>query len=304
MLPQIEFFDIRPFIIKVHELAGQEDTRLFDLSGNVNPSDPNTLTMLMLRQARFTLLSGLYICSGTEGPSSDWVPEMMLTVAQLNRNLLDVLFNLIFLFENPIDHAPWYLKAGWRDAALELERLRLEFGDLPGSKEELTRRDQQLAEDALRLRLTNEEWKNPKLVSAWPSPSNMISYRLTKFSARPPHREVIRYLYDHFFVQFSWAAHAHYFGFRRTASILFRANLLPDQRSVVERVHIPALRGSAAELAALFFLCITTEIDLQYQFGLASQLFKCWEEIMSFPTSIAVQAQLVYTKGYKDRPTR
>jgi hypothetical protein len=48
--------------------------------------------------------------------------EFALSAAPLNRSILDIVFNSVFLLEDPASRFRWLVKAGWREQKVEYER--------------------------------------------------------------------------------------------------------------------------------------------------------------------------------------
>lgn len=291
--------DLKPLVIELDSLAGEADSKLFD-TGKGNPSHPITLITLMLRQMRFTLLSGLYLNFGQESPPSDWAAEMTLSWPMLNRNLLDLLCNLVFILEEPHSRVPWFRKSGWRDAALNLQQLQGEYGTSMELKQRLEDLAKWVSIYADELGLSQDERNNPKKIPVWQTVGTMADYEIKANMKRPPQRDLIHFLYHWYFRQYSWTAHGQWYGLLRNGAILLRRNLLPAQREAVDH-DLPVLQSIEIERAVLFFLSAVTEIDLHFMFGLAPKLFSLWSRILALPIVSAFEAAQIYEKGYKRR---
>jgi len=292
--------DLRPLVIELDALAGEEDSKLFD-RGEGKQSHPVTLITLILRQMRFTLLTGLYITSGQEGETSDWIAEMTLSWPMLNRTLVDLLCNLVFILEEPVSRVPWFKKSGWRDAALNLQQLKDGFGNSIELKQGLEDLAKWVSQYADELGLSPDERQYPKKqIPEWIGIGKMAGYKISSSIRRPPQRDLIHFIHQWYYPQYSWTAHGQWYGFLRNGAFLLRSRLHPEQREQIDN-DIPLRTGWEAERAVLFFLAAVTEIDLCFKFGLAPRLFSLWHRILALPLPSAFEGAMIYEKGYKRR---
>lgn len=95
------------------------------------------LFVMYTRAARQTLLSALYLC-GDFPPDPRRKPEFCVSLAPVNRSLLDSLFTIIFILEDAPNRCEWFYEASWRETRLEQDRLVAEYGQLPEWKTWLT----------------------------------------------------------------------------------------------------------------------------------------------------------------------
>ena len=159
--------------------------------------------------------------------------EFALSAAPLNRSILDIIFNTVFLLEDPDSRLQWFAKAGWREQKVEYERLKADFGHLPDWSDWLERVYGQLLPIGVKvLQLTKAETENAYLIPRWPNPGGLIGYGIGKGVDPPQTRKLLRRLDEIFYADLSQQAHASFLGLMKRGSY-FAPQVSSDQRSAV-----------------------------------------------------------------------
>jgi hypothetical protein len=111
-----------------------------------------------------------------ERPEVGWQRDFIYSVPPLARTLLDSLFNLMFMFDNPKDNVHWFLAGGWCDQQRAYNRFKEKYGkkDAWQTWFAASSVDIKQTEDHL-VDITDAERKRPDrpLKGFWPNPGQM-----------------------------------------------------------------------------------------------------------------------------------
>jgi hypothetical protein len=111
-----------------------------------------------------------------EQPKNGWHREFVYSVPPLARTLLDSLFNIIFMFDNPSVNVHWFLLGGWADQNKARKRFKRRYGTdfdwktwLDCFAASIKQTEDQLVE------VTKAERQSPErpLMGYWPNPGQM-----------------------------------------------------------------------------------------------------------------------------------
>lgn len=101
----------------------------------------------------------------------------------LGRSLIDTLFTIVALTENPLENSKKYEKAGYRIQYKEYERYKMRYGSDPNWQDWLKENEKFLASLAHMIDLSEEEKNNPvNTIKYWPNPHRLLK---TSQSANP-----------------------------------------------------------------------------------------------------------------------
>jgi hypothetical protein len=109
-------------------------------------------------------------------PDHGWRTEFVYSIPPLARTLLDSLYNIIFMFDNPGVNVHWFLLSGWVDQKRAYSRFQQKYGTDPKWKTwfDLCVADIKQTEDHL-VKITDEERRSPDKppLGYWPNPGKM-----------------------------------------------------------------------------------------------------------------------------------
>jgi hypothetical protein len=129
--------------------------------------------------------------------------EFVLSVPPLVRSLLDQVFTVCFISEDPQTRSLQYHKSGWREINERNTRERKRYGNDPKWERRLTEQHKLLQQLAVLANIASEESTDPKkFINYWPIPSQMI-----KGCHAPVTREFMKFLEDWFYRELSQEAH-------------------------------------------------------------------------------------------------
>jgi hypothetical protein len=97
-------------------------------------------------------------------------PNYVLVVPTINRQLLDLLFSLVYMLDDFEARSLQYQRAGWREATEEHHKLKSQFSGQPEWRQHFRNVKQVLEHMIMVFGITDEERRNPKLIPYWKHP--------------------------------------------------------------------------------------------------------------------------------------
>lgn len=93
-----------------------------------NPTADRCLSLLdvLLRFARNSYHAAWFLTADTP-PDPDRKPNYVLVVPSINRQLLDLLFSLVYMLDDFEARSLQYQRAGWREAREEYQKFKTQF---------------------------------------------------------------------------------------------------------------------------------------------------------------------------------
>lgn len=231
------------------------------------------LVETLLRASENTYQTILHLC--VEEPNWPQRPEYVLSVGPLNRTLLDTLFTLVFLFENPRERSEWYYCAGWLEMRDERDRHIERYKDDPSWEPWLSEFSQGLDGAAENFRIPLDVREGRRRVPRWPLPGMMK----VDPNTAADRREYLSHLYDWHYKALSSQAHMSLPG------LIMRSNALKrvQGEEEVERVWmLDKQRSDNAAVAIVLWLSIISEIEIEMRFGQAAKLLYVWRVLTEY----------------------
>ena len=133
-----------------------------------------SVLMVMLRFAWNSYGAVRYITADTP-PDPNRKPNYVIVIPPVNRQLLDLLFSLVYMLDDLISRSLAYQRAGWRDLVEERAAIKAEYGDDVEWEGFLESMDAQIDNMVNIFQITPEEQAKPGLVNYWGTP-----FKLTK----------------------------------------------------------------------------------------------------------------------------
>lgn len=112
--------------------------------------------------------------------------------------------------------------------------------------------------------------------ATWPNPGKMPNFGIDP-SNRPPDREFLAYLNDWFYREMSAQAHLSAFGLTKLGALLLRRDLPEEQSDQIENEFYPRHRSIQVSRTAILLLCLISEIDRHFGFGLSVRIVEIWD---------------------------
>jgi len=188
----------------------------------------------------------------------------------LSRSILDSLFNVCLLFENPKYYSRKYELDGYKSWRKEYDKRKIEYGNDPEYKELIDIFQVQIEKGAQYYNLSNEEKENPeKNIKRWPIPSIMLGKKLIKSSEK---RDFLQKIYKDHYGEISEISHQTF-----TGMAMGVYTNIPEEHWYPEKIGSDALYR-----CILFLLMILSEIDAGMKYRENVKLKYIWTLLSSF----------------------
>jgi hypothetical protein len=248
------------------------------------------LFVMYVRCAQQAYLSALYLC-GDLPPDPRRKPEFCVSLAPVNRSLLDTLFTLIFLLEDLPSRCEWFYEASWREARLEQDRLLAEYAELPEWKKFFEELDEFVSWGRQFAKLTTEQASNPKALRSWPNAGAMFRYGVDVTQPLPAAQAFMKYLDDYFYIDLSQQSHLTPWGMvKRTGFLLDEIHTLPSTEFPMKKY-----RYFQVAQTVMFALSMATELEAHFGFGLQADCLFVW----GIARPLIAIANELYEKRYR-----
>jgi hypothetical protein len=215
-----------------------------------------------------------------EQPKNGWHRQFVYSVPPLARTLLDSLFNVIFMFDNPSVNVHWFLVGGWTDQNRAHRLFRDRYGTEAEWKTWLDACEANIkqTEDHL-VGITDAERKSPTKppLGYWPNPGKMGN---KDCAIRDPGREAfLKYVNAWFYKWLSGDSHLSLTG------LLNRGGYLLPLAAAVDPEELYRLTRSRFVLTALtIYIALLSEISSEL--ALAPELARLreiWKKLVVWP---------------------
>lgn len=214
-------------------------------------------------------------------------PNYVLVVPAINRQLLDLLFTLIYMFDDYGNRALEYEKAGWRETKEEYEMLRSRFGDDPEWIDFFTNRGRILAEMADFLSLSPEQLSDQRLIPWWGTPTQLMRKQTRSQS-------FLKWLYQWFYQDTSRTAHLSSSGMYRVAPFVLAEIVGGREKEIVDSHVIHIFRFTQISRLALIVLAIMTEVSTHFRLSNHDSIVYLWQALAD-----VAEGKDMYEQRYK-----
>jgi hypothetical protein len=237
------------------ERRGNEAINKFDAEADRQLS----LLHLMIRFASNSYKAAFYLCADTPTDHNRQT-KFVLVVPTINRQLLDLLFSLVFMLDDFPSRSLGYQRAAYRELCEENHQFKSHFGSDPDWKHHFENTKAVIARTAERHSITEEEKRNPSLIPYWKHPFELKD-EPTKS------RGFLRYLNKWLYSDTSAQAHLSFAGLLRVAPFLIADLVGEEAQKLVEERAIKQYRFVHITRLAFTVLAIATEIDMFCRLG-------------------------------------
>ena len=197
-------------------------------------------------------------------------PKYPVQAHILSRSILDSLFNICLLVEDPNYYSRKFELAGYLSWRKEYERRKIEYENDPRFKELIDIFQEHIEKGAKYYNLSNEEKENPeKNIKRWPIPSRILNKKLIKSTEK---REFLQKIYKDHYGEVSEISHQTFTGM----AMGVYANI-PEEHWYPEKIGSDALYR-----CILFLLMILSEIDAEMIYKQNQKLKYIWTLLSSF----------------------
>jgi hypothetical protein len=227
-----------------------------------------TLLNIMIRFASNSYNAVRYLCADTpEDP--DRKPNYVLVVPNINRQLLDLLFSLVYMLDDFAKRSLEYQRAGWRELNEEYKQYYQRFSKDPEWADHFRRVRETLASTAQQFNITSQEQKKPQLIPYWPTPTQLKDKNTMS-------RKYLRYLTKWLYGDTSAQAHFSFGGVMKVAPFILAPLVGGQAQEEVDKRVIHQYRYQHFTRAALIALAIATEINQHFKLGNDERVSYLW----------------------------
>lgn len=205
----------------------------------------------------------------------EWRWPIVFALPAMNRVILDLIFNFVFLFED-FDHSwYWYCQSGYREVVEEITRCRDAALPLPGWKEWIDLQIKSLDLLIHDFNIPNGIVLKPKRVRYWLNPGKMVTYPADTALARD-NRKFFQYLNDVYYRELSSQAHGGFRGLSNFGHAVMYNSLDKEEKGKLVNELFPTFRSIQISRTIIFSLSLLTEINYFFKFGLELRLLELW----------------------------
>jgi hypothetical protein len=217
------------------------------------------LLNLMVRFARNSYDAVRYVAGDTPEDNRRR-PNFVLVVPAMNRQLLDLLFSLVYMLDDLSVRSLQYQRAGWRELEQEFRMFKTEFSKDPEWKQHFANVKKTLEVLVVQYSITAEERRDPKLVPFWKHPFELKDEQTES-------RPFLRYLEKWLYADTSAQAHLSFGGLVMVAPFLVAELVGGQDEEFVNSRIIHQYRFKHFSRTAIVALAIATEINSYYNLG-------------------------------------
>ncbi len=203
-----------------------------------------TLVTLLAHAAMNSYNAVRYLINET--PPKDHLRKStyVLVIPPINRQLIDMLFSLVYMLDDFPTRSFEYERASFREFSESVQRFRMLFKRGPEWKSYFKTADALAKQGIVELKITQTERKNPRKIDYWPHPGQ-IKDRPT--ASRP----FLRWLHEWIYGDTSAQAHVSPFGFSTMAGFFLRAISNPEDDLTGRREY--QIRRRSRTVRRVFF---------------------------------------------------
>lgn len=245
--------------------------------------------MVMLRFAWNSYEAVRYITADTPHDLNR-KPNYVIVIPCIDRQLLDLLFSLVYMLDDVIPRSLAYQRAGWRDLVEERATIRAEYGDDVEWEGFLESMDEQINHMVNIFEFTPEEQADPVLVNYWGT-----QFKLMKRESKC--KPFLQFLEKSIYKDVSAQAHLTFAGMQRVSCFLV-ADLLGESVSEEKRKRaMQSLHFQQLSRTAILFLAVATEIDTYLKLRNHPSIDYLWVIFSEY----VVESREMYEFQYRNR---
>ena len=213
----------------------------------------------------------------------------MLVLPGINRQLLDLLFSLVYMLDDYPARCMEYQRSGWREFHNEYDHTFFNFGTDPAWSAYLNGLQQVLDRWEGPCRITQTEKADPKLIPYWRTP-HQLQKKPTKS------QEYLKYLNTWIYSDISAQAHLSFGGLMKATPMLLAEIMGGQRQEEVENQIVPRYHFQQISRTAITTLAIATEIDFYFKLGNGDRILMLWNVFGEW----VVEAKEMYEKRYRE----
>jgi len=248
---------------------------------------------ILIRQAQHTYALLFYL-NADERRETDcyWKPSYTIVALPLIRNMIDGLYNITAILQDPGHNGPRFRKYGYKKLLAGLDEDEARYGGKPEWDEWIDQGRREIDWDLRNNRLTASDVLAEK---EWPTLGRHINSPQAG-NTFTPHQQFLKSLVYGPWREYSAMAHGASEGLLKTAVFYVTDSLPHEERPKLDDGHLRLLGSHLAQAAAIL-LCIVTELQAHFHFDGANideRIHKIWNALMP-----AFAVKQLYSERYE-----
>jgi hypothetical protein len=238
-----------------------------------------SLFLIVLSFTRNSYEAARFLCSDAND-NAKRKREFILILPPTNRQLLDLLFTLVFMLDDFPTRSMAYELSGYRQAREEYDKFHARYGAHPKWQAHFLTLREWLPTMEKYLTITPEQKANPALIKYWRAP-----YRLMQtVTVSQPFMEFLeKWLYG----ETSAQAHLNAAGLFAVSGFLISEFAPEDERKIIEERNFEKYKFRHFSRSLITVLAIASEIDNFCRLKNRETLSHLWVFLVSFPSSLS-----------------
>jgi hypothetical protein len=234
---------------------------------------------VLIRQAIHTC-NLLFYVNADERRENDcfWNPAYTFVTAPLVRTMIDVLYNITFILEDPATNGAAFRKSGFRKELSDLNEDQTRYG---GQRKWDTYIEHKTKGLDLAIRSSGLNKSDILQQQPWKTLGKYLSEKGTG-AALTPHQAFLKTFTYGMWREYSAMSHGGFEGLLDAAAFYTRDAQTPDIKSKMDEAH-PKLMSLHLSRAALVLLCIITEVQAYFRFegaNIGPRIHNVWSALM------------------------
>ena len=273
-LPPLEVFDAQIVQAPIQGLLRDMDCELVRLlkqstaSHDIEAERKLSLFLTMLRFTKNSYEAASFLCSDADDTPKR-KREFVLILPPTNRQLLDLLFTLVFMLDDFPARSMAYELSGYRQAREEYDKFHARYGRHPKGQAHFLTLREWLPTIEKYLAITTEQKANPTLIPRWYAP-----YRLMKTTTRS--QPFMEFLEKWLYGETSAQAHLNASGLFAAGGFLISDLAPEDERRMIAEQNFETYKFRHFSRSLITVLAIASEIDSFCQLKNRETLTRLW----------------------------
>ncbi|HET6145109.1 MAG TPA: hypothetical protein VFE02_16485 [Candidatus Acidoferrales bacterium] len=291
-LPPLKEFDARIIqrplqgIFRNMEFELLRRVQTANASSDVEGERRSTLFVMMLQFTKNSYGAANFLCS-TEDDASNRKENFALVLPPINRQLLDLLFTLVYILDDFPTRSMDYERSGYRQAREEYDKYRKKFGSDPAWQSRFKVQEDWFPGVERYLSITKEQKANPKLIRRWLGPAKLKEKQTRS-------QPFMQFLDEWIYKEVSAQAHLNAAGLLSVGLFLL-TDLAPEGQRVPVHRALQAYTFWHYARTLTVVLGIASEIDTFAKVGNREALVRLWVMLGDH----ALEAKEVYEQRYQ-----
>jgi hypothetical protein len=252
--------------------------------------------LLVAVLATRTLYGTITYLSRDKGGKDDLMPKLEYGVATspLARSLLELLFTVIFIREQPRTRVKWFHHSGWRELREMVDSLRERYGSKRKWKTKLVQLENSVEQLRVSHKVSKRATGDPRSIKWWPTAMQMLDPKKNYLHKRS------RCFLDYLTLRYRTLSQDHHLS--GAGLVRVYAKLLIDEKDARREPILRDLKNSNVILALATLLAIYTEINDICRFDRGKALAYCWCILMENRDEVRELYDLRYRSMLRQAP--